>query len=81
MSEVKLLDCTLRDGGHVNNFNFGKNNIINLIKLINSSKVDFIEIGFLSDTDFGLGKTKFNKVIEAEKMLPKTNLNSKLDLH
>ena len=80
MSQVKLLDCTLRDGGHVNNFNFGQSNILNLIKLINSSKVDFIEIGFLSDTNYDIKKTKFNKVSQAEKMLPETNLNSKFAL-
>ena len=27
MSNIKLLDCTLRDGGYVNNWHFGNNNI------------------------------------------------------
>lgn len=24
MSKIQLLDCTLRDGGYINNFRFGK---------------------------------------------------------
>lgn len=27
MKEITLLDCTLRDGGYVNNWNFGKGKI------------------------------------------------------
>ena len=30
MGEVKLLDCTLRDGGYVNDWEFGRNNLIAL---------------------------------------------------
>ena len=28
---IKLLDCTLRDGGYVNDWSFGKNNISSII--------------------------------------------------
>ena len=31
MNSVKVLECTLRDGGYVNNWDFGKENIINMI--------------------------------------------------
>lgn len=27
MKRLKILDCTLRDGGYINNFNFGKNTL------------------------------------------------------
>ena len=27
MNKIHLLDCTLRDGGYVNEWNFGKDNI------------------------------------------------------
>ena len=42
---AKILDCTLRDGSHVNNGWFGKENIKNIIKDLVSSKVDIIELG------------------------------------
>lgn len=49
MAKVKLLDCTLRDGGYVNNWSFGKAAIENILKRLNSSNIDFIELGFLDD--------------------------------
>ncbi len=48
MSNIKVLDCTLRDGGYVNNWDFGKLNITDIITQLLSSKVDVIECGFLS---------------------------------
>ena len=44
---VSLLDCTLRDGGYVNDWNFGHNNLINIFERLVDSGVDTIEIGFL----------------------------------
>ena len=45
--KVRLLDCTLRDGGYVNNWNFGSKNIENIIASLVSAGIDFIECGFL----------------------------------
>lgn len=47
MGQVKLLDCTLRDGGYVNDWNFGQDNLISVFERITDAGVDFIEIGFL----------------------------------
>ena len=47
MGNIQLLDCTLRDGGYVNDWNFGHDNIINIFERVVQAKVDFIEIGFL----------------------------------
>ena len=44
-----LLDCTLRDGGYVNDWEFGRDNITNVFERLVSSGVDAIEIGFLDD--------------------------------
>ena len=44
---VSLLDCTLRDGGYVNDWNFGHNNLINIFERLVDSGVDVVEIGFL----------------------------------
>ena len=46
---IKLLDCTLRDGGYLNDWNFGNNSMINIVKRLIKSNVDIIEVGFLDD--------------------------------
>lgn len=50
--KIKLLDCTLRDGGYVNNWHFGKDIIEKIIFDLVNSKVDFAEIGYLKDENF-----------------------------
>lgn len=49
MKKVSLLDCTLRDGGYINDWNFGKQTILNTFIRLNNSGVEYIEIGFLDD--------------------------------
>ena len=44
-----LLDCTLRDGGYVNDWEFGKDNIAYIFERQVSSGVEIIEVGFLDD--------------------------------
>ena len=48
--DLRLLDCTLRDGGYQNNWTFGYETIrIHTLTMINSG-IDFIEIGFLDQS-------------------------------
>lgn len=49
MHDIKLLDCTLRDGGYVNDWKFGNENLISVFERLVDSDVDIIEIGFLDD--------------------------------
>ena len=49
MGEVKLLDCTLRDGGYVNDWNFGHNNLVSIFERLVDAGIDIIEIGFLDE--------------------------------
>lgn len=49
MSNIKLLDCTLRDGGYINNWNFGEEEIRDILFNLAKSGTDIIECGFLSD--------------------------------
>lgn len=46
---IELLDCTLRDGGYVNDWNFGNGNITYIFDRLNKARIDIIEIGFLDD--------------------------------
>lgn len=49
MGSIKLLDCTLRDGGYLNDWQFGHNNIVNIFERLVSAGVDIIEVGFLDE--------------------------------
>ncbi|MDR3047267.1 MAG: aldolase catalytic domain-containing protein [Bacteroidales bacterium] len=46
-NSIALLDCTLRDGGYINDWNFGHNTLINVFERLASAQVNYIEIGFL----------------------------------
>ncbi|MBR5360998.1 MAG: aldolase catalytic domain-containing protein, partial [Lachnospiraceae bacterium] len=49
MKKRYLLDCTLRDGGYINDWEFGHDNLVNIYERVVASGVDVIEIGFLDD--------------------------------
>lgn len=49
MSDIKLLDCTLRDGGYLNDWKFGHDNLVSIFERIVDANIDIIEIGFLDD--------------------------------
>ena len=61
-SNIKLLDCSLRDGGYVNNFEFGKNNISRIINGLYYSGTDLIELGFLKDGNHNPNQSLFQEM-------------------
>ncbi|MDR2866980.1 MAG: aldolase catalytic domain-containing protein [Methanomassiliicoccaceae archaeon] len=46
---ISLLDCTLRDGGYVNDWHFGSGTMTCIFDRLNESGVEIIEIGFLDE--------------------------------
>jgi len=48
-NKILILDCTLRDGGYINNWNFSNKQINRTISALEKSKIDIIEIGYLND--------------------------------
>ncbi len=53
MSCINLMDCTLRDGGYINNWNFGYKSIKSILNYLAKSGVEFIECGYLSEKKGG----------------------------
>lgn len=49
MGDIKLLDCTLRDGGYINDWNFGHDNLVSVFERSVEAGIDIIEIGFLDE--------------------------------
>ena len=45
-NSLNLLDCTLRDGGYYNNWDFPKNLIQNYLNQISKTRIKYIELGF-----------------------------------
>ncbi|RDU22005.1 aldolase catalytic domain-containing protein [Anaerosacchariphilus polymeriproducens] len=65
MNEIHVLDCTLRDGGYINNWQFGEKNIKKIIVKLQLAYIDIIECGFLTD------KKKRNKDSSLFDTIPK----------
>jgi 4-hydroxy 2-oxovalerate aldolase len=78
MKNVKILDCTLRDGGYVNDFNFGDEVIRGMLARLVNSKVDVIECGFLKDKEHETGSSSFACVEEIEAYIPENRKNSSI---
>ncbi len=60
MKQVYLLDCTLRDGGYVNDWHFGEKAIYNIGKKIVLSGIEYFEIGFVRDCVYDKDYSIFN---------------------
>ncbi len=45
-NNLQILDCTIRDGGYLNNWNFDKKMVTEIIKALSQTGIDIIEIGF-----------------------------------
>lgn len=70
MSEIKLLDCTLRDGGYINDWKFGFHTTRDIIRKLVESQVDYVEVGFLRDCEYSKDNTLFNNCEEIKPLLP-----------
>ena len=77
---VEILDCTLRDGGHVNNANFGYENILDIENALVESNVDIIELGFLKDGNFSIDQSDYNRIEEVYDNLSHINKKRKYSL-
>ncbi len=51
MKNIALLDCTLRDGGFINEWRFGRGDIVSLFERSVSAGIDLIEAGFLDERE------------------------------
>ena len=45
MGKISLLDCTLRDGGYYNNWDFPKDLIDEYLKAMSAAKIEYVELG------------------------------------
>ena len=66
---VELLDCTLRDGGYVNDWQFGHDKVLEIFSRLVSAGVEYIEIGFLDERRaFDINRTIMPNTKSADKI-------------
>lgn len=68
-TEITLLDCTLRDGGYVNNWEFDTDTALAVMEGLYDSGVRCIEIGIMGVGAKAGTQTKFNNFGEMEPLL------------
>lgn len=78
MDKIKVLDCTLRDGGYINDWNFGERVIKNIISRLVDANVELIEVGFLRNCTYDKDRTLFNSIEELKNVVPENKKNSKI---
>lgn len=66
---IRLLDCTLRDGGYVNDWRFGKHAIRTMKRRLESTGVDILELGFIKDEPRNDDRTVFSGMEQAAELI------------
>lgn len=69
MSKIKILDCTLRDGGYINDWKFGKKAIQNILFNLSKANTDIVECGFLTNKPYNSDCSLFNCVETIDSLL------------
>lgn len=75
MKRISILDCTLRDGGYINEFRFGETAIRNIINKLSKASIDIIECGFLKSNAFDSDCSLFGSIEAVRQVIGKKNNN------
>lgn len=79
MKNVRVLDCTLRDGGRIINCEFGNQEIKEISNRLTDAKIDIIEVGFLRDgrtMEYQVDSTFFTSVSQMKPFVNKEKKNT-----
>ena len=82
-NNFKIIDCTLRDGGYYNNWNFTKNFANNYLSVLSQLGINYVEIGFkkiIKSKDFGPFSRSDYSYIKKLKIPKNLNLCAMADL-
>ena len=71
MGYLKVLDCTLRDGGYCNEWRFGARNVHTISSALVEAGVDIVELGFLTNrVSYDPDVTKYTDLAQMAAMIP-----------
>lgn len=69
-NKIEVLDCTIRDGGYINKWNFDKKLVSETYRALSKSGVDYVELGYHCTEDFlnaqEYGLFRFSKIKDIE---------------
>lgn len=65
------MDCTLRDGGYINNWDFGFETITEILEMFSDTSIEFVEVGFLTNQFHTREQSLFDNIAEVMNILPK----------
>jgi 4-hydroxy 2-oxovalerate aldolase len=69
-NRFSLLDCSLRDGGLLIDYNYGFENILKIVQLLCDAGIDIIELGLLrASVDYDRDKTLFSSIEQIRMIL------------
>ncbi len=68
MNSIQVLDCTLRDGGYINDWRFGDKNAQEIVRLVSESGVDYTELGFIRLCEYEKDKMEFSEMEQIKRL-------------
>lgn len=72
MNKIHILDCTLRDGGYCNQWNFGLENSKKIAEGLTEANIEIIELGFITNKiTYSPDITKYTTTEEVADVIPK----------
>ena len=75
--DLKLLDCTLRDGGYINGWKWGFKRACEIVRELVKAKVDMVEVGFLRNVStYNPDITVCSRIEELNYILPENYGNT-----
>lgn len=70
--DLQLLDCTLRDGGYINQWTWGFQSAQEIIRLLVKAGVDVVEVGFLKNVEeYRPERNVCSNIEQLNRLLPK----------
>jgi len=69
MGDIYLLDCTLRDGGYINNWDFGSEVLSGILRGVERTGVEVLELGFLKNEPYREGRAVFNAMTRVKGLI------------
>lgn len=79
MSNIKILDCTLRDGGRIIDCKFDDAVTLEIVRNLFNANIDIIEVGFLrahSLVEYNKNSTFFTEVSQMTQFIPQSQKNT-----
>ncbi|UKK67558.1 hypothetical protein L6466_13440 [Prevotella communis] len=80
MKSIEILDCTLRDGGYVNEWAFGFDNARAITELVSYSGAKFVEVGFIGPHQDMDGVVRFSSMENLMKVFGNLKRGAKLSV-